>query len=68
MYVEQEDKEKVVVVMSTEEARLILETLRGQGDAVGKEGASLAAALDNVGIELPARPDYPRTEYMPPRD
>lgn len=68
MRVEQEGKKEVVVVMSADEAQMVLETLLAQGDALGKEGASLAEALGKVGIEPPVRAEHPRTEYMPPKD
>ena len=68
MYLHEESRENVSVVVSPEEAQYILEGLQQFHDALDAECHELEQQLEAAGVTPPPPPERVRHEYMPPKN
>lgn len=65
MRIEHQDKQKVVIVVPSAKAQLLLDGLKEHAELLGERGAELARLLEVAGVTVPPRQPI-RYEYRPP--
>ncbi|MEJ2646228.1 MAG: hypothetical protein P8180_15160 [Gammaproteobacteria bacterium] len=68
MFMREQSKQKIEVVVDAKEAQHILEGLERFHEAFDEVGQELERQLKDAGVAPPAKPDHIRYEYAPPLD
>ncbi|HKJ10496.1 MAG TPA: hypothetical protein VKA76_15525 [Gammaproteobacteria bacterium] len=68
MFMREQSKQNIEVVVDAKEAQHILEGLERFHDSLDETGQELERQLKAAGVAPPAKPDHIRYEYAPPLD
>ncbi len=65
MRIEQQDKQRVVIVVPPKKASALLAGLKAHAAVLGETAAELATRLEEAGVSIPPS-EPPRYEFRPP--